>query len=155
MFRNSIKLQSSLLLFTLLFSCQQALAVEGSLVKQATETPSVAIMINGHAIKVEYAETFAQRSVGLMHRQSLCPQCGMLFKFANPKVASMWMKNTFIPLDVAFIRSDGVISDIKALQPHDLTAVGSSVNVLYALEMNQGWFEQHKIKVGDKIQINE
>ena len=61
------------------------------------------------------------------------------------------MQNTFLALDVAFITSDGVITDIKPMQPHDLTSVGASEAVLYALEMNQGWFAKNGIKVGDKI----
>ena len=120
---------------------------------QTSAESLVSIVINGQAMEVEYASTFAQRSVGLMNRPALCQQCGMLFKFANPKIASMWMKNTLIPLDVAFMRSDGVITDIRALEPHDLTSIGSSEKVLYALEMNQGWFSQHKIAVGDKMHI--
>lgn len=152
MFRRSTKLLFSVLLFTV-FSGRQALATDGPQAAQTTERPLVSIIINDKNLQVEYAATFAQRSVGLMNRQSLCLQCGMLFKFSNPKMANMWMKNTFIPLDVAFIRSDGVITDIKALQPHDLTAVGSSEKVLFALEMNQGWFSQQQISVGDTIQI--
>jgi uncharacterized membrane protein (UPF0127 family) len=153
MFRRSTKLLFSLLLFTVLSSTTQALAADGLTATQASETPLVAIMINDKTLQVEYAATFAQRAVGLMNRPSLCQQCGMLFKFANPKMASMWMKNTLIPLDVAFIRSDGVITDISPLQPHDLTSVGSSENVLYALEMNQGWFKKNGIAVGDTMHI--
>ena len=65
----------------------------------------------------------------------------------------MWMKNTYIPLDVAFIDKKGTITDIKPLQPHDLTSVGASTKVMYALEMNQGWFARHDIQVGDHIVI--
>jgi uncharacterized membrane protein (UPF0127 family) len=63
------------------------------------------------------------------------------------------MKNTFIPLDLAYIDSDGVIIDIHQLKPFDLTAVPSSKPVLYALEMNLGWYAKHSIKVGDKVKI--
>jgi uncharacterized membrane protein (UPF0127 family) len=65
----------------------------------------------------------------------------------------MWMKNTLMPLDVAFIRADGKITDIKAMQPHDLTTIASSQPVLYAWEMNQGWFAKNAIKVGDMVVI--
>ena len=63
------------------------------------------------------------------------------------------MKNTLIPLDVAFIRADGKITDIKAMQPHDLSTISASQKVLYAWEMNQGWFAQNGIKVGDTVAV--
>jgi uncharacterized membrane protein (UPF0127 family) len=117
--------------------------------------PLVSITIGKQPLEVEYAYTFEQRAKGLMFRKTLCNQCGMLFKFSGVKKASMWMQNTFLALDVAFITSDGVITDIKAMQPHDLTSVGASQAVLYALEMNQGWFAKNDIKVGDRLVIKE
>ena len=115
--------------------------------------PLIEITVGDLPLKVEYAYTFEQRAMGLMYRKSMCEQCGMLFKFSGSKKASMWMQNTFLALDVAFIRSDGVITDIKPMQPQDLTSVGASQAVLYALEMNQGWYAKHGIKVGDKMVI--
>lgn len=114
----------------------------------------VTIKIKGQTLSLEYAKTFAQRAQGLMHRKALCEDCGMLFRFSPAKRASMWMKNTFIPLDVAFIDRNGVITDIKPLTPHDLTSVGASKVVTYALEMNQGWFADNGVVVGDKISVN-
>lgn len=118
------------------------------------EFGNIAITVNQIALEVEYADTIALRNRGLMFRKSLCEDCGMLFRFSHAKPASMWMKNTFIPLDVAFVKTNGVIIDIKAMQPHDLTPVGSSGNVLFALEMNQGWFTKKGIKVGDRLDIS-
>ncbi|WP_414829815.1 DUF192 domain-containing protein [Alteromonas sp. H39] len=115
---------------------------------------SASIEVKGQEYPVEYAQTYEQRARGLMYRKSLCEDCGMLFRFSTPKKASMWMKNTFIPLDVAFIDRNGVITDIKALQPHNLESVGASEEVIYALEMNQGWFARQNIKVGDQIIVN-
>jgi uncharacterized membrane protein (UPF0127 family) len=88
-----------------------------------------------------------------MDREQMCESCGMLFNFKQIKRAGMWMKNTLIPLDVAFIRADGQITDIKAMQPHDLTTTGSSQRVLYAWEMNQGWFAKNAIREGDTVII--
>lgn len=105
------------------------------------------------ALQVEFADSFEERALGLMHRKSLCPDCGMLFQFDSERIASIWMKNTFVPLDLAYITVDGSIVDIKQLQPHDLNSVMSSKEVLFALEMNQGWFAKNGIKVGDKISI--
>jgi len=103
---------------------------------------------------VEYAHSYEQRAQGLMFRKTLCDDCGMLFKFSTEKYASMWMKNTHVALDVAYIDASGVIVDIKPLMPHNLESVVSSKKVLYALEMNQGWFSRHNIRVGDQIEIN-
>lgn len=113
----------------------------------------VDIKINEISLSVELADEAHERALGLMYRQELCEQCGMLFRFERIRVASIWMKNTYIPLDVAFINAFGRITDIKALEPQDLTSVPSSVPVLYALEMNQGWFAKNGIKVGDTVEI--
>jgi uncharacterized membrane protein (UPF0127 family) len=115
--------------------------------------PQIQIKVQQQTYPLEYANTFALRAQGLMHRENMCENCGMLFNFEQSKTAGMWMKNTLIPLDVAFIRQDGKITDIKAMQPHDLTSIGSSERVLYAWEMNQGWFAKNAIKVGDTVVI--
>ncbi|WP_343861712.1 DUF192 domain-containing protein [Aliiglaciecola litoralis] len=104
-------------------------------------------------LNVEYAQTFEQRAQGLMYRESMCENCGMLFEYSHARIASMWMKNTLLPLDVAFVDKDGIITDIIAMQPHDLTSVRSSKEVLYALEMNQGWFTKQGFKVGDTMRV--
>ncbi|MGS2719848.1 DUF192 domain-containing protein [Paraglaciecola aestuariivivens] len=113
----------------------------------------VEIKINEQTYSLEYAHTFEQRALGLMHRESLCDDCGMLFKFEYQRLAGMWMKNTLIPLDVAFISKNGTITDIKTMQPHDLNTTSASKPVLYAWEMNRGWFEKQGIKVGDSISL--
>lgn len=111
------------------------------------------VLVAGRQLDVEFADSWALRSRGLMFRQSLCDDCGLLFKFKPPRQVAMWMKNTYVPLDVAYFKADGTITDIKALQPEDLTSVGSTGAISYALEMNQGWFAKHQVAVGDKIQI--
>nr|WP_260681631.1 DUF192 domain-containing protein [Aliiglaciecola sp. M165] len=112
------------------------------------------VQVNDIVLDVEYALTFEQRATGLMYRQSLCTNCGMLFKYSRPRIAGMWMKNTNIPLDVAFIDEHGKIIDIKAMQPHDLTSISSSKEVLYALEMNQGWFKSNGVEVGQIMRFS-
>lgn len=116
--------------------------------------PTVDIKVKDIALHVEYANTHELRAQGLMKRKELCADCGMLFKFDSPKKASMWMMDTYVPLDVAFIRSDGMITDIRAMQPQDLTSIQASQEVLYALEMNQGWFQSQGIVVGDKLSFH-
>ena len=115
--------------------------------------PQIQVKVKQNMYSLEYANTFELRAQGLMHREQMCESCGMLFNFQRVIQANMWMKNTLIPLDVAFIRADGKITDIKAMQPHDLTTIGSSESVLYAWEMNQGWFAKNAIKVGDTVTI--
>ena len=114
---------------------------------------SAVVEVGGKKLTVEFADNWDSRAQGLMGRESMCADCGMLFDFEHSRRVSMWMKNTLIPLDVAFITRKGVITDIKQMQPLDLTSVPSSKRVLYALEMNQGWFEKHGVKEGDKIII--
>jgi len=120
-----------------------------------TEFDQVQVQVNQQNFDLEYAKTFEQRAQGLMFRKKMCDSCGMLFKFEQARLAGMWMKNTFIPLDVAFIRADGTITDIKAMQPHDMKTVSSSEPVLYAWEMNLAWFKQNNIKVGDKVTMSK
>jgi hypothetical protein len=114
---------------------------------------NINISFANKSLQVEFADSFEERALGLMYRKGLCEDCGMLFQFDVERMASIWMKNTFVPLDLAYITVDGKIIDIMQLKPHDLTSVKSSKQVLYALEMNQGWFAKNNIKVGDKISI--
>jgi uncharacterized membrane protein (UPF0127 family) len=114
---------------------------------------NIDIVFANISLQVEFADSFEERALGLMYRKDLCEDCGMLFQFDDERIGSIWMKNTFVPLDLAYITVDGYIVDIKQLKPHDLTSVKSSKPVLYALEMNQGWFAKNMIRVGDKISI--
>jgi uncharacterized membrane protein (UPF0127 family) len=113
----------------------------------------VALKIGKHDLRVEYADSQQERALGLMYRRELCKDCGMLFKFDYDRIGSIWMKNTYVALDLAYIDSAGKIVDIFQLQPHDLTPVRSSEIVLYALEMNQGWFAKQDIRVGDTVTL--
>ena len=136
--------------FTLVF----ALLIWQTSCANTADFKQIQLTINDIDLTLEYADTKKLRNRGLMYRKMLCEQCGMLFKFDKEKHVSMWMKNTYLPLDVAFIQQNGIITDIKPMTPHDLTSVTASKNVLYALEMNQGWFNKHEINVGDKIDIS-
>jgi uncharacterized protein len=138
-----------LLFLMLLFS---GLAMAGP---EETIFGEVKVTVNGKTLALEYANTYELRAQGLMFRESLCSDCGMLFSYNQSRVASMWMRNTLIPLDVAFIRKDGVITDIKAMQAHDETSITSSQEVSHAWEMNKGWFKRNDIKVGDIVTITE
>lgn len=113
--------------------------------------PRSTLSIEGNAIEVEVADTELSRSVGLMYREHLSPDAGMLFVFEQAAKPCFWMKNTLIPLSIAFITADGTISSIHDMQPHstDLHCPGEPIR--YALEMNQGWFEQHSVRAGALI----
>jgi len=111
------------------------------------------ITINDTKLFVEIAEGEYTRAIGLMYRQSMPDSCGMLFIFEEEEVLSFWMKNTYIPLSIAYIDYSGYIVSIKDMLPHDETGVSSDYPAIYALEMNKGWFDKNNIKVGDKIEF--
>jgi hypothetical protein len=87
---------------------------------------------------------------GLMFREKLGANDGMLFIFDEPAYQSMWMKNTLIPLSVAFLDGDGVILNILDMEPHTLTPNMSAGPARYAVETNRGWFAERKLKAGDR-----
>lgn len=109
------------------------------------------LRIGAHALKVEVAETDAQRMKGLMHRGKLGKNDGMLFVFDQPAYQSMWMKNTLIPLSVAFVDHAGTILNIRDMQPQTLDTHMSAGPALYAVETNKGWFAERGIKAGDRV----
>jgi len=104
-------------------------------------------------ITVEMARTDEEKAQGLMHRKKLPDGQGMIFIYDRDQQMSFWMKNTVIPLSIAFIASDGRIIEIRDMQPLDLSAVKSSRSVRYALETPQGWFDRAGVKPGDYINI--
>lgn len=119
----------------------------------STHFPQISIKVNDIPLQVDLAQTPDARAHGLQHKKFMCDDCGMLFEFEFSRVVSFWMKNTLIPLDIAYIKKDGTIVDIKPMEPFNEEGVLSSEAVIYALEMNQGWFASHKVKVGDTVLI--
>jgi uncharacterized protein len=114
---------------------------------------TVNVKISGTPLTVEVADTPQASENGLMFRTSLPEDRGMLFIFDEPRKATFWMKNTKIPLSIAFIDSGGSILEIKSMSPFDETVVPSaSDQVAYALEVNQGWFDRHHISTGAVIE---
>ncbi|MBN1916539.1 MAG: DUF192 domain-containing protein [Verrucomicrobia bacterium] len=102
---------------------------------------------------VEIADTNETRRQGLMFRNSLAADHGMYFTYPANHRTHFWMRNTTLPLSIAFIRDDGVIVDVRDMVPLDETAVGPNVQYRDALEMNQGWFKRNGIKVGDRAEL--
>lgn len=107
------------------------------------------------SIIAELAFTPAQHQQGLMHRTQLNDGEGMLFVFSREQKLSFWMKNTLIPLSIAYIASDGRIVEILDMEAGNLTPVLSSLPVRYALEVPQNWFSRAGIRPGDRLITEE
>ena len=124
------------------------------------DLPTVTIDASGAEkveVRVEIADNPFERARGLMYRTALGEDRGMLFVFSKEQPLSFWMKNTYIPLSIAYIDSKGRITDILDMKPLDDKPPHyvSSEPVQYALEVNQGFFEKHGVKVGDKAELPE
>lgn len=105
-----------------------------------------------HEFQFEFADTDAKRSTGLMHRAELAPDHGMLFDFKRNRMVSMWMRNTFIPLDMLFLNGEGEIVTIaENTVPHSEKVVSSRVRVRSVLEVAAGTVERLGIQVGDRV----
>ena len=109
------------------------------------------VSINGHELEVSLAEDEFKRNRGLMYVESMLPDHGMLFRWPDASPRSFWMKDTSLPLDIAFIASDGSITNIEKMQPFSLKSVLSTEPASCALEVNSGWFESHGVKPGDIV----
>ena len=117
----------------------------------AQELPAIRLNAGMHIVKAEVAQTPDQRGVGLMHRKTMPANDGMLFVFEQPAPQCFWMKNTLLPLSIAFLADDGTVTSIADMAPGSLDSHCSSQPVRYALEMNQGWFAKRGIKPGSKL----
>lgn len=113
----------------------------------------VELPVNGVTVRVEIADDPEERQRGLMHRSELAPDAGMLFVFPDDAPRSFWMKNTEIPLSIAYVLNDGTIVEIYDMEPGSLAPVRSTQPVRYALEVNQGFFQEAEIAVGDRIDL--
>lgn len=115
----------------------------------------VELQLNDNSLFVEVAKTDKEREVGLMNRDTLGSNKGMIFVFETEKRVSFWMKNTRIPLSIAYIGKDGTIYEIYDLKPYSLEPVPSKrSSILYALEVNLGYFKKAGIGPGSKIDLS-
>ncbi len=115
----------------------------------------IPLYIKGKEIWVEVARTPEERAVGLMGRKHLGKEEGMFFIFEKEDYHSFWMKDTLIPLSIAFIDREGRIVKIVDMKPLTLTSHPPPKPILYALEMNQGWFAKNGIKAGDAVRFSK
>ena len=117
----------------------------------AQTMPVVQLNAGMHLVRAEVAADFGTRMRGLMHRASMPQNAGMLFIFDESTQHCMWMKNTLIPLSVAFIDDKGAIINIADMEPHSEQSHCATTPARYALEMNRGWFAARGIKPGSRI----
>jgi uncharacterized membrane protein (UPF0127 family) len=127
-----------------------AVAFASSVAAQSLTT--IELTIKGHRATAEIAATEGARTVGLMHRFSLRPDHGMLFVFDAPQPLSFWMKDTYVPLSIAFIGADGQILNIEDMAPQTQRTHDSRGPAVFALEMKKGWFAQFGIAAGDRVE---
>lgn len=127
------------LILLFLFSCYNS------------KTLKVKAEINKEIYTFEVAATSEARKTGLMYRKKINKNSGMLFVYGYKSILSFYMKNTLIPLDIAFIDEQFVIVDIQQMKPLDETSIISKKESQYALEVNRGFFDRVNLKVGDKI----
>ena len=114
----------------------------------------VKIEVEDFPIFVELASTPATRERGLSHRQNLAPDHGMLFCYEKPEVMSFWMRNTPIPLSIAFIGENGVIEQISDLEPNSEKSISSRSPCRWALETNRGWFTERGLQPGSRVRFS-
>lgn len=109
--------------------------------------------LNGNKLYIEIADDEETRELGLMFRKELHRDKGILFIFEKEQNLSFWMKNTMIPLSIAYIKENGIISQIFDMQPYDERPHKSKEKVIYALEVNKGWFSENNITTGYRIEF--
>jgi len=126
-----------------------SLVADPALAQQAL--PVVQLNAGMHLIRAEVAADYDSRMTGLMHRSSMPSNAGMLFIFDDSQRQCMWMKNTLIPLAVAFIDESGVVINIEEMAPQTEDSHCASRPSRYALEMNKGWFAARGIKPGSRL----
>jgi len=116
------------------------------------ELPVATLRIGSTSLRAEVADEDSERSSGLMFREALAPDSGMLFVMPSVGPATFWMKNTLIPLSIAFMDENGTIMEIHDMQPKDEKIVKSTFSrIAFALEMQQGWFGKKNIWPGERV----
>jgi len=135
----------------LLTSSAALLLLAGSASAQQAQFSTTQLSAGMHLIKAEVAANDPERQQGLMHREKMANNAGMVFVFDKAATQCMWMKNTLLPLSVAFLDENGKIINIEDMEPQTLASHCSKKPAKFALEMNLGWFKQKNIKPGSAI----
>lgn len=121
------------------------------LLASCASAQTVDLAVGDGALRLEVADDAAERAQGLMHRDHLGADAGMVFVYPSSEVRSFWMKDTRIPLSIAFLDADGVVVTLAELEPLDTRGVSSIVPAKYAIEANRGWFRAHGLQVGQRV----
>lgn len=138
------RIEPKQLLAALLFAFAAALA--------HADLPEIVLSVGSHKVTAEVVSSDPQRMQGLMHRRMLPENRGMLFVFPDVAMHGMWMMNTYVPLSVAFLDSNGVIINIEDMEPQTQATHSATRPAKYALEVNRGWFRKRGIKPGEKVE---
>jgi uncharacterized protein len=142
-----------LLLFGAMAASSLVLSAEAQLQRFATSELTIVSATGAHRFTVEVAETPAQMEQGLMFRRSMAPDAGMLFDYKTPTVATMWMRNTLIPLDMLFVDAQGRIVNIRERAvPQSLDVISAAAPVRAVIELNGGTVARLGIAPGDRVQ---
>jgi uncharacterized protein len=141
------------MLFRILITTIVALSATASLAQGQPQMnlPTVQLSAGMHRIHAQVAVTPEQRATGLMFRREMPQHEGMLFFSEQDHAQCFWMKNTLIPLSIAFIADDGTVVNVREMKPGDLASHCSDKPVRFALEMNAGWFAKRGVKPGHKL----
>lgn len=150
-FTKSPLIWKNTIAFLLWLTCALPLQAQNSNAPDSSALPVRHLNAGIHIIQAEIAHTPAARARGLMFRQQMAPNQGMLFVFEEVGIQCFWMRNTFIPLSIAFLDDQGQIVNMEDMQPRTETNHCSQKPVRYALEMSQGWFKQKGFTAGMKI----
>lgn len=149
--KRKIHIIAGIFVTFLLLACQPSKAP----LEAASSDTYFPISINGQQLQLQLALNSEEQQKGLMHRDELAKDHGMLFLFESPDRRSFWMRNTRIPLDIGYFDASGRLLEVYRLYPYDESAVLSvSREVLIAVETNRGWYADHEIKPGAQIDMN-
>lgn len=127
-------------------------AVQEAKPAQSIQTTRV-LTVNDKRVRAEVASKPGLRRSGLMDRKALPEDQGMIFLYKRSGRRSFHMKNTLIPLDIAFLKANGTIAEIRQMKPLDRTSTRSADQVWHVLEMRKGWFREHDVKPGDQFDL--
>ena len=126
-------------------------AVPRGLPRPQTARPTAGLHVAGHALLAEVADEPSERQMGLMARTTLPSDAGMLFVYPDSRERGFWMKNTLLPLSIAYLDEEGAIVHIADMRPLCEELVPSHLPARYALEANRGWFAAHGVRIGDRV----
>ncbi len=127
---------------------QEASAAEPAAAVNEPQPGKAWVIFGKDTVRAEIARTDTARALGLMYRDSVPAGTGMLFVFSKMGPQSFWMENTYVPLDIAFMNASYAVVDIQHMAPLTTTPHQSAAPAMFALEVHEGWFEKHGVRVG-------